>query len=441
MSARISYTEPIATGYFLQASYQYAFRYQDRVRDVASIFDPIVGAYGLGANDYTTHRDIATPDTAQCNSTENRYSNHDVRLQLRHVGTKLRFTVGINLRPQHNEVAYTKGWRHYDVSRNVFNWSPTVDLRYRFSKQEQLQVRYGGQTGQPSITDLIPDTLNNANPLNIRLGNPGLDPSFTHNLRAEYRRSVPDLQRSFHLNADFRATQNAVASRTEYNDITGGRVTMPVNINGNWNATVNFNFNTPIDADMRFRINANTRLGHTNAVSYVYQAAGKDGTADAHQTVKNTTRSSVANQSLRLSYRYDWLDVSLNGSAFYNRARATATAASDLDNWGYSYGASVVVNLPFGLNISTDINQNSRRGYADAAMNTNQWLWNAQVAQTFLRRKQLTVALRWQDILGQRDMVSRSVSATARTDSDSERVVSYIMLRLTYRFNIFGSRF
>lgn len=441
ISARVSYTEPIGIGYFLQASYQYAFRYQNRVRDVASIFDPKVEGFGLGMDNYLGHRDIATPDTAQCNDTENRYSNHDVRLQLRHVGTKLRFTVGINLRPQHNEVSYTKGWRHYDVARTVFNWAPTLDFRYRFSKQEQVQVRYGGQTGQPSITDLIPDTLSNANPLNIRLGNPELDPSFTHNLRAEYRRNVPDMQRSFHLNADFRATQNAVASRTEYNDVTGGRVTMPVNINGNWNTSVNFNFNTPLDADMRFRINANTRLGHTNAVSYVYQSGTQTDGKKGGSTVKNTTRSTVANQGLRLSFRNDWLDVSVNGSAYYNRARATATAASDLDNWGYNYGAAVVVNLPFGLNISSDIGQHSRRGYADAAMNTNQWLWNAQVAQTFLQKKQLTLSLRWQDILNQRDMVNRSVSATSRTDSDSERVLSYVMLRLTYRFNIFGSRF
>ena len=433
ISARVSYTEPIAQGYFLQASYQYSMRYQSRDRNVASIFDPMVGTYGLTADNYEGNMPLATPDTAQCNHTQNRYSNHDIRLQLRHVGTKVRFTVGINLRPQHNVVDYTKGWRHYDVARTVFNWAPTLNFRYRFSKQEQLQVRYGGQTGQPSITDLIPDTLSNANPLNIRLGNPALDPSFTHSLRFEYRKSIADLQRSFHLNADFRATQNAVASRTEYNDITGGRTTMPVNINGNWNASANFNFNTAFNADQRFRINTNTRLGHTNAVGYVYQA-------DQQATVKNTTRSTNMNQSVRASFRNDWLDVAINGAAYYNRARASATAASNLDNWGYSYGASLVLNFDFGLNVSTDIGQHSRRGYADAAMNTNQWLWNAQVAQSLLKRRQLTLALRWQDILGQRDMVSRSVTATARTDSDSERVLSYIMLSATYRFNVFGGR-
>ena len=37
-------------------------------------------------------------------------------------------------------------------------------------------------------------------------------------------------------------------------------------------------------------------------------------------------------------------------------------------------------------------------------------------------------------------MVNRSISATSRTDSDSERVVSYVMLSFTYRFHVFGGR-
>ena len=96
------------------------------------------------------------------------------------------------------------------------------------------------------------------------------------------------------------------------------------------------------------------------------------------------------------------------------------------------------MNFWFGLNLSTDINQNSRRGYADELMNTNQWIWNAQVSYSFLSRREATLSLRWNDILRQRDMVSRSISATSRTDSDSDRITSYLMLSFTYRLNVFG---
>lgn len=415
-SARLSYTEPIGTGLFLQASYQAAYRFQDRDRTVSSIFDPYVGMPDA----------MPVPDTAQCNYVTNTNLNHDIRLQLRYIDARWRVNVGINLQPQHNEVDYTKGWRHHEVARNVLNWSPTLNMRFRRSKQESININYGGNSSQPSITDLIPDTLSNANPLNIRLGNPELKPSFTHNFRAEWRKNIPDLQRSFNANANIRVTQNAVVSRTAYDNTTGGRVTKPENINGNWNANANFNFNTAI-GETHFRINTNSSINHTHAVSYVYQ----------NTTVRNSVNSTSMNEQLRLTYRNDWLEVNAHGNIRYNRSRASATAASNLDTYTYGYGLSTVVNLPWNMNISSDINENSRRGYNYASMNTNQWIWNAQVAQNLFDGK-ATVTLRWNDILSQRDMVNRNVSATARTDSDSDRITSYIMLSFIYRLNFFG---
>ena len=450
ISARVSYNEPIATGQFLQISYNYSYRFNDRDRTVASIFDPFVDRYFLGIDNYDGHLDFATPDTAQCNYTENRYQNHDIRLQYRLINSKIRFNVGLNLQPQVNAVDYTKGWKHYDLQRTFFNWSPTVNFRYRFSRQHQVEARYGGNSGQPGITDLIPDTLSNANPLAIRLGNPELSPSFTHSANAEWRLSQPDYQRSYNYNINFRTTQNATASRTEYNDKTGGRVTMPVNINGNWNAGTNFNFNTALK-DQRFRINTNSSYNHTTSNGYVYRS-------EEQATIKNVVNSNNVRQGLRFTFRdeidhgdpeaedygttytKDNFEINLNANFGYQRNRATATAASNLDTYNFSYGMSANYNFWFGLNISTDINQNSRRGFAEAIMNTNQWIWNAQASFSFLKRRQAILTLRWNDILGQRDMVNRNISATARTDSDSERITSYGMLTFTYRFNVFGGR-
>ena len=452
-SARFSYTEPIATGQFLQFSYNYSYRFNDRDRTVASIFDPAVEGNALGINNYDGHLDLASPDTAQCNYTENRYQNHDLRLQYRLINSKMRLNVGFNLQPQVNSVDYTKGWKHYDVSRTVANWSPTLNFRYRFTRQHQVEARYGGQSGQPSITDLIPDTLSNANPLNIRLGNPELKPSFTHSANAEWRFSQPDYQRSYNFNANFRATQNATTNRTEYNEQTGGRVTMPVNINGNWNAGANFNFNTAFK-DQRFRVNSRTAYSHTTAKSYVYRS-------EEQASVPITTNSNNVNEGLRFSFRDEFnsrsfyededsedgasyyknsLEVNLNGNFAYNASVSTNTAATDLSHYSFSYGLSAHWNFWFGLNLSTDINQHSRRGFADAEMNTNQWIWNAQATYSFLSRRQAILTLRWNDILRQRDMVNRSISATSRTDSDSERITSYVMLSFTYRFNLFGGR-
>ncbi len=448
VSTRLTYIEPIGRQMFLQMSYQYNYRFSDRDRNVSSIFDYMTDADGNLFNPYTLHHIgidnyrqwtyLAAPDIDQCNYTTNVYQNHDIRLQLRMNRTLYRLTVGANLQPQVNRVDYTKGTKHYDVRRSVFNASPTINFRYMFSRTEQLDFRYNGNTGQPGITDLIPDTLSNADPLNIRLGNPELKPSFTHNMSANYNRSVNEKQRSFSINGQFRTTQNSTTNRTEYNDVTGGRISKPVNINGNWNTSASFNFNTAMGPEKYWRINANTNGSMTNAVSYVYQSK-------TQETVRNRTRGKNIRQSLRLSYRRDWesmynLEVSTNGNIGYNHSRSTNSSASNLDTYNFSYGGSLNLQFPWGMSIWTDISEQSRRGYADASMNTNKVIWNASISQRLLRQKNLTLSVRAYDLLRQRDNINRNISATARTDSRHEAVNSYVLFTAEFRFGKFGGR-
>ena len=448
VSSRLSYTEPIGNQMFLQVSYQYTRRFTDRDRTVSSIFDWMddgaggtympYDTYGISAANYRQWAGIASPDVEQCNYTTNTYQNHNLRVQYRINRTLYRLTIGGNVQPQISTVDYTKGTKHYDVRQSVVNASPNINFRYMFSRQEQLEFRYNGNTGQPGITDLIPDTLSNADPLNIRLGNPELKPSFTHNINASYRRSVTDKQRTSALNFSFRTTQNSTTNRTEYNDVTGGRITKPVNINGNWNGNTSFNFNTALGPEKYWRINTNTGGSMTNAVSYVYQRASQ-------QTVKNRTRSMNAWQNLRLSYRRDWetkysLEVSTNGNFGYNHSRSTNSSASNLDTYNFSYGGSLNLQFPWGMSLWTDISEQSRRGYADHSMNTNKVIWNASISQRLLKQRNLTLTVRAYDLLQQRDNINRSISATARTDSRNEAVNSYVLFSVNWRFGKFGGR-
>ena len=72
-----------------------------------------------------------------------------------------------------------------DTTRNVFNFAPNIDFRYRFSKVSQLQFMYRGRSSQPSMENLLP-IVDNSNPLNVRVGNPGLKPAFTLCMRLFY---------------------------------------------------------------------------------------------------------------------------------------------------------------------------------------------------------------------------------------------------------------
>lgn len=433
VSARLSYTEPVGRQIYLQGSYQYSWRHTLRQRDVSSIFGAQNSLGGVTLDNYRQMEHLAVADTAQQGRTDHIYQNHNLSLQLRVVRPRYLLTLGANVQPQVSRVDYTKGVRHHEVARTVVNASPTLNFKYRFSKTEQLSARYHASTGQPSITDLIPDTLSNADPLNVRLGNPGLKPSFTQNIQADYRRSVTDLQRSFAAGMQFRTTQNSVSSRTQYDELTGGRVTTPQNVNGNWSGSANFNFNTAMGRAKAFRVNTNTQGSMTNAVGYVYRSS-------LATTLRNVTRGASVRQGLRLTYSNDWLEVNARAAFRYSHSHSSSTSAGRMDTYRYTYGGSVVARLPWGMTLSTSLDQQCRRGYSSASMNTDELIWGMQVSQSLLPHKSLTLSLKAVDLLDRRSDITRTVTTTARTDTRSSLVHSYFLATASYRFRQFGGR-
>lgn len=440
INAGIGYSEPIAYNTYLQLNYNYSYNVRDNSREVRSVFDPYNDILGVNEWNYTDFYDspYTVRDKQQCNYTRNRYQNHHVNVQLRVNRTKYELTVGANVRPQVSKIDYQKGRIDTLLTRTVANFSPNLFFRYKFSRQEQLNIRYNASTSQPNMTDMIPDTLSDANPLNIRIGNATLKPSFTQNVNLDYRRTVTEYQRTSALNLQFRTTRNATTNRTEYNEITGGRVTMPVNVNGNWNASASFNFNTALGEKKYWQIHSGISVNYTNAVGYLYRSADS-------ATVENTTRSGNLNQRLRLTYRRNWennwsVEVNATGRFNYNLNRSTNVSASNLDHHGYSYGGEFVVKTPWNMTVRSEINENCRRGYSDENMNTSRLIWNASISQSMLPHRILTLTLRAVDILGQRDDINRSVSATSRTDTQSEMVHSYVMFTASMRFGKFGGK-
>jgi hypothetical protein len=226
-------------------------------------------------------------------------------------------------------------------------------------------------------------------------------------------------------------TSNSISNKVTYDEKTGGRISRPENINGNWNAMGAFMFNTAIDSAGYFNVNTFTNVNYNNYVNYVVVG---------NQSEKNTTRSTSLGERLEASYRRTWFELSIDGSLTYTHSRNQLLSQSNLDTWQFAYGASANVTLPWGMTIATDLHENSRRGYADNSMNTNELVWNAQIAQSFLKGSPLTVSLQFYDILKNQSNFSRSISAMSRQDTEYNSVNSYAMLHVIYRVNLFGDK-
>ena len=111
---------------------------------------------------------------------------------------------------------------------------PTLDFRYKFSKTSKLRINYRGKTTQPTISQLLA-IRDESDPLNISTGNPGLKPAFTQSLRLFYDSYSEKKKRAMMTFLDFSTTNNAISNSVTYNEATGGLLSRPENINGNWN--------------------------------------------------------------------------------------------------------------------------------------------------------------------------------------------------------------
>ncbi len=445
-NVRLTYSEPIFKATFLQFSYNFQYRYTKSDRstyDFWSMTDPTrrydMSGLSLGYREWSpmfaslgghTYDEFLDVDQSRFSQYKNYI--HTAEVMLRVIREKYNFNVGIQVIPQTSEFTYRYLGLDTITKRNVVNWSPTANFRWKLSDRGQMRFEYRGNTSQPSMSDLLPIT-DNSDPLNITSGNPALKPSFTQSFNWRYNDFFEKHQRFVFANVNFSTTQNSVANMVKYDPVTGGRESRPENINGNWSLGGNFTINTAIDTTGYFNMSSNTEASYANRVGYI--DINRDGNVS-----KSTTKSTTLGERLGASYRNDWLEVELNGSVLYNYSNNALQENSKLSNWAFNYGFNTTLQAPWGMQFTTSLNMSSRRGFSDDAANTNELIWNAQISQSFLKGNPLSVRLEFYDILHQQSNFSRAIDALSRTDNWYNSINSYIMLRATYRLNLFGTK-
>ncbi|MBQ8443234.1 MAG: TonB-dependent receptor [Bacteroides sp.] len=428
LGAEVSYSEPLADRVYLQFSYRFQYGYSESDNSTYNMPFGWVVSDGV-PNQFSQHQSEWF-DSEQSKYAEYKKYDHNARVIFRVNRELWRLSAGVAFRPQNTELTYKKGDIDTITTRNVFNFSPEIDFRYQPQKQTQLRFSYRGRSSDPSMENLLPVT-DNSNPLNIRTGNPGLKPSFSHNMEMRFNTFNMDAQRGIFSNVNASFTQNAISDIRKYNETTGGWTTMPENINGNWRIFGMFGMNTALK-NKKFTIDTFTSASFNNNVGYVT-------TGEMTEAQKNTTTNLSLGERLGGRYRNDWLEIGLNASINYTFEKDKLNPQNNQEPYNFSYGGNIQINAPWGTSISTNMTNQARRGYSDASMNRNELIWNAQVAQSFLKGA-LTVSFEWNDILKEQSNITRSLTSSGRSVYTYNGVNSYGMVRLIYRFNIFGSK-
>lgn len=425
-SAQFTYSEPLAQAVFLQFSYQFLYKNtlsDKRTYDFASYDgwmpgDPLPDGHEIHLIDSLGKK------------AEYHYYNHNLSVTMRIVRPKYRFSVGLSLQPQRSCLDYAKAEARVDTVRHVLNVAPKIDFRYKFSKVSQIRFKYSGKSSQPGMEALLP-IADNSNPLNIRVGNPGLLPSFTHTVRLNMNTYDPDWQRSVIVNGNLSLVQNSISSSTVYNEETGGRITTSKNINGDWGGSLSVGFNTAL-RNKKFTLHANTSASFKNNVGYLYDSSTR-------KEDKNTVTNTRLGGRLSGVFRNEWLEVTANGAMNYSFEKNLLRPQNNQEPYSYSYGLALTFRLPWSFSLVTNLVNQSRRGYSDANFNKDELIWDVQLAKTFWRGN-ATVSLEAFDLLRQKSNLARGLSSSSRSVTQYNGINSYALVHFIYRLNRIGGK-
>ncbi len=341
--------------------------------------------------------------------------------------------------------------RRYDYTRPNYDTTvvrrsimPKIESNVRYSTKFErdktslylsVVLNWKSTPSLVSMGDLI-NVSNTSNPLNIFRGNPNLRNGYNHAASAElnFNQHLPIYQNhklSFHYNF----SENSITSGFIYDPKTGVTVRSVYNINGSRNYGVSYSGNGQIFRRGRCSLNYNAGFGWTNTDYPMMVGVG----ADDGRTVpaRRFRYSTYINPSAGLSFSFGQRGHSVNAGwdADFSHDTSSAEGYQPMDLTVMKYKLGVSFGLPCDIWLSTDANLVTRKGYDDPTLNSNEILWNATASWTW-KKKRLSFILDAYDILGQIKVISAHSNALGRTESWSNTLPRYVLLRLRYHLDI-----
>lgn len=402
-SAEASYTEPLFPKHFLTIKY----RFQHRGSDSYS--------YVYESSDLSRMLDSLS------SSVENDYNTHRAELGFQGKGAKMNYNIGFALQPQisstENLLGANKG---KDTKQTVLNFSPSLRYIYRFSKQQNLMLRYNGQSSAPDVEDLQ-RVIDESDPLNLRYGNPDLKPSYTNTVSARYKKYNQAKQSSIMTNVTFRNVVNAITNIILYDETTGAQEYHRANVNGNWDLSAQFSNSTPFRKHRSFLFSSNTKAGYSRDVSFE----------------DNGLRRVLGMLDLFGKYQLGYKNDRFNAFLYVTGRYQNSTTETE----EFGSGLNFDVNLPWNMILASDIDYHYYSGYSDM-FDKDAVLWNASLTKQFKFMKKNAGAFKFKvfDILGQQSNLSRRITENSIVETWSNTLGNYFIFQFTYKFNTLGSK-
>src|SRR4030095_10881123 len=400
INTKIAYTEPLRKDVYLEVNYSIGYYNNNSERitnekDRSGKYESIIDSL---SNAYVFNRLVNTPG-----------ANFKVNKK------KYNFSFGVSVGFSH--FVEKNVTDNYKVNYNYTNFYPKLSYTYKFKPNESFRFNYNGSTTAPSIEQLQPIRVN-TDPLNIYIGNPGLNQSFRHNFNMGYNFYNVLKERNLWTNLNLNVTQNAFVQYSLV-DGFGKRIYQTVNANGVYNMNLYSQYGFKIKA-----LKLGTGFARVvNASRYI----------DFINTVKNITNTS--SYGLRMNFdRY--VEKKFNfyvGPSFtWNHSHASVNSAANADYWQFNGWAQGRFTLPHNFEFSTDAEFQAREKDPRFTTRSNYTRWNASITKRMLKENRLELNLGVYDILDQNKGYERNFNSYSFTETYYLTLRRFWLLTVTW---------
>jgi hypothetical protein len=402
IGGRVAYSEPVGKLGIVEVNYGYT---QNNSREERLSYDKIGEKYEalnpLFSNDFRFETQIQRTGAGY-----------------RFNGKKVQYGFG-------GDVAFTN-WQQDDLFRDTVrnyaftNFFPRANIVYKFDQYSSLRLNYNGNTRAPSANQLQPVADNN-DPLNIRVGNPALVQSFNHRISLNFNSYKVLKSRGIWMSLWFNPTANDFSTR-DVVDAFGRRISQTVNVDGNYNfggyIGYNFKWNKP-DIQVDFSLDP-TLNRMTNFIN------GNEN--------KTESRNIGFSAGLR-KFKEKKYSIYLGQSVYNNFSKSSIRPELTTQFWTTRTNFDFNYELPKGLIFTTDLNYNWRETTDVFANNNNAFLWNASVEKKIMKKEDIRLGFRINDILNQNIGFQRNINSNFISERTYDVITRYWLLTLHWNFN------
>ncbi|MCD2425418.1 TonB dependent receptor [Niabella pedocola] len=411
LNAKIAYTEPLMKDAYLELSYALGINNRTNNR--------IVNARGtLGA--YNNPIDSLSNDFVY--NTLSNSPGLNFRLTKKKYNFSFGTTTGFSNYEQLDRTLNTERKYHF------VNYFPRASFNYKIRPSENIYFNYYGATNAPTLEQLQP-VRDNSDPLNQRIGNPDLNPSFRHGFSLWYNSWKMLKERGIWASARYNFTRNAFVNLSRFKDSI--RTYQTVNANGMYDVSANMNYNIKLKGPNIF-IGFGPEVAFSQNIDFT--AAGISGDA-----TKIKTKTQAYNFDFSVSKnKDDKYDFRINPRIGYNISANSANKESDIRYWTSGGDISGRWTIVKNLDLSSDVDLYFQQKDPKYPGNYDYVKWNANLTKKFAKNKFEARAAVY-DILNQNRSYNRNFSSSSFTESYRTVLKRFWMVSFVWNITKSGS--